>query len=177
MGGELLEQEIEMIPKMYKKIFVESGTYKGDSAYLASRHFNKVITIDICKELYDESFDRLKKYSNIQCILGDSVDVLKQDDIYQHYKQGGVFFLDGHISGHDSSFSSNHPVPLLNELKILSSKPLGPSVIIVDDVRLWSQGDWCHVNRKNIMECFKPVDIKCAYILNDRFWIYTNEIF
>lgn len=177
MGGELLKEEIENIPEMYKKIFVESGTYKGDSAYLAKNYFNKVITIEICQELFNESSSRLKDFSNVECIFGDSVQVLKQEHVYEQYKKGGVFFLDGHISGHDSSFSSDYPVPLLNELRVLSSKPLGPSLIIIDDVRLWSQGHWNDVNKKNIIECFKPLDVKCAYVLNDRYWIYTNEIF
>jgi hypothetical protein len=175
MGGELFSEELETIPELYKKIFIESGTYKGDTSLLASRHFPEVITIEIFKPLYDEAKEKLKETSNVTQYLGDSVEILNEDDVYGKYKYGGVFFLDGHISGHDSSYSSEHPVPLLKELEVLTKRYLGPSLIIIDDVRLWEQGHWQTVTKEKILACFNPGQVKCAYVKNDRFWIYTNS--
>ena len=174
MGGELLSEELENIPNLYKKIFIESGTYKGDTALLASGYFPEVITVEIFETMYDKAREKLKKTSNVIQYLGDSVEVFNKEELYEKYKQGGVFFLDGHISGHDSSHSSQHPVPLLKEIEVLISRSLGPSLIIIDDVRLWSVGHWKDISKEKILSCFQSDQIKCAYVKNDRFWIYTN---
>lgn len=172
MGGELLIEEIEAIPKEYKNLFFESGTYKGDTAVLAAKYFKNVTTVEISESLFNEAKERLEQYKNIQHIFGDTVEELEK--LYDVYKDGGVFFLDGHISGHDSSHCSKYPVPLLEELKILNSRALGPSLIIIDDVRLWHFGHWDKVDKESILRSFRPSSVKCAYVKNDRFWIYTR---
>lgn len=178
MGGELLENEVKTIPSMYTNVFVESGTYKGDTSVLASKYFNKVITIEIHEPLYKQSKKRFEELScqNIEAILGNTLDVLKDKEIYEKYKEGGVFYLDGHISGHDSSYFNEHPVPLLEELKIITSNNLNASLIIIDDVRLWGHGDWKDVTKENVLNCFPANSIRCAYTKNDRYWIYTSPI-
>ena len=60
MGGSLQYEEILKIFSLYPqykniRIFVETGTYKGETARMASKHFERVYTLEISQELFQES--------------------------------------------------------------------------------------------------------------------------
>jgi hypothetical protein len=182
MGGSLqLNELFEDIPEDMRKVFIETGTYKGETCRLVSPHFEKVRTIEIFEPLYHEALASFKAwdgaYDNIQAHLGDSVDVLPR--LYDDYKDGAVFYIDAHVSGWDSSHNPQHPVPLLKEIQVINKKPLGPSLFIVDDLRLWKNGDWGEwgISSAGICSQFRPGQIKKAYEKNDRYWIFTNQTF
>ena len=62
------------------KTFVETGTYQGATSRMASQHFDKVITFEIKKELYEQSKAEgdAKGHTNITYYLGDTVVLLKE---------------------------------------------------------------------------------------------------
>ena len=175
MGGPLTIQEIKS-DKTYK-YFVETGTYKGDTTLMASKHFQKVYTTEIMEELHNYSKNRAKSegITNIEFMLGDSVDLLKK--IVPEVKEGAVFFLDAHQSGGDTGNNGKN-VPLLEELDIILSHNIGPSVFIVDDLRLWKSKvwDWAHISNKKIIQKFLDYgySIQSFYEHNDRFFVLTK---
>ena len=174
MGGSLdLNEIFEDIPEYMRKIFIETGTYKGDTCRLVSPHFEKVHTIEIYEPLYNESLISFKDYDNIEAHLGASVDILPR--LYNEFKDGAVFYMDAHISGFDSAYNPLHPLPLLKELEVINHKPLGPSLFIVDDLRLWKNGNWQGISSAGICSKFKNGQIARAYEKNDRYWIITNK--
>lgn len=176
MGGSLQNNELfEDIPEDMRKVFIETGTYKGVTCRMVSPHFEKVCTIEIFEPLYRESLASFKNYDNIEAHLGDSVDILPQ--LYDSYKDGAVFYMDAHVSGWDSSHNPEHPVPLLKEIEVINKKPLGPSLFIVDDLRLWKTGEWQGISNSGICSQFRPGQIKRAYEKNDRYLIFTNRTF
>jgi hypothetical protein len=186
MGGSLKETEIinciKQIDPKYKNIknFVETGTYKADSTIMASKHFENVYTIEIFEQLYEESKTRAKNegITNITFYLGDSLDKLKE--ITPKVLDGAVFFIDAHISGHDSGWNGTTRVPIFEELDIILSNPdLGPSVFIVDDLRLWKTikaWDWAHITNESIIQKFKDKNIKVSlqFENDDRFYVFTD---
>jgi len=173
MGGSLQINELfEDIPENLRKVFIETGTYKGVTCRMVAPHFETVRTMEIFEPLYNES---VKGYDNIEAHLGDSVNVLPL--LYNDYKDGAVFYMDAHVSGWDSSHNPEHPVPLLKEIEVVNKKPLGPSLFIIDDVRLWKDGFWNEVTNANICDKFRPGQIKNAYEKNDRYWVFTNQTF
>ena len=184
MGGSIKENQITNIKQVglkYKNIknFVETGTYKADSTILASKHFEHVYTIEIFEKLYQESKKRAENegVTNIDFHLGDSLDKLRE--IVPKVLDGAVFFIDAHISGGDSGWNGKIRVPLFEELDIILNQSLGPSVFIVDDLRLWKDikaWDWIHVTNEGILQKFKDKKIKVhfSFEADDRFYIFTD---
>jgi len=52
--------------------FVETGTYRGDTAPWASEHFAEVVTIERSLDLYEASRARFAGQSGVECVLADS---------------------------------------------------------------------------------------------------------
>ena len=184
MGGSLIEEEILHIKnqgKPYDNInnFIETGTYKGDTAIVAAKHFKNVYTIEIFEPLYIDSMVRAlnEGISNIVFLLGDSLEKLN-NILPDVASDGAVFFIDAHISGGDSSWNNVNRVPLMEELDIILSYKIGPSVFIFDDLRLWKQKiwDWEHITNESIIRKFILRDIEISHIFekNDRFYIFTK---
>lgn len=76
-------------------IFVESGTYEGGTAILASNIFKKVYTIENSSEMYNIAKKNLKSIKNIELLKGDTRDCL----ININLKNNILFWLDAHWSG------------------------------------------------------------------------------
>lgn len=180
MGGSLTPEEITEIRRSERyrniKYFVESGTYHGDTTALVSPLFEHVYTIEIHEGLWRAASERFKqeKRDNITCLLGSSIDLLK--GISDKVKDGAVFFLDAHISGTDSSWDGVHRVPIYEEIDQILHHRLGPSVFVIDDLRLWKQGiwDWAHVSNEGIVKKFvdNGYTVTNYHEKNDRFYVY-----
>lgn len=182
MGGSLLQEEINHI-KLYGipyseiKNFVETGTYKADSTILASQNYHKVYTIEIFQPLYEESKQRLQNLGikNVNCLLGDSLEHLH--NIMPKVSDGSIFFIDAHISGSDSGWNGKIRVPLIEELDIILSYELGPSVFIFDDLRLWKSiqaWDWNHINNDTLLSKISAKHkVFTSFEKNDRFFVFT----
>src|ERR1700748_3177229 len=109
--------------------FVETGTYKGDSAIWAASHFNHVYTIEITPELNKYAAGRSDAKPNIEFILGDSSVELPK--LVHRLNGPTLFWLDGHwwmnAGGKESDCA------ILAEVEAISK--LQDSIILVDDVR------------------------------------------
>jgi hypothetical protein len=187
MGGSLIYEEIEDIFGKYpvfrkKSNFIETGTYKGDTTMMASKHFKNVYTVEIVPALYNESILRAKKEGakNINFYLGDSLDLLKV--ILPKIEDGGssFFFIDAHQSGYDTGNNNKYLVPLLQELEIIVQHNVKPSVFIFDDVRFWNgetqeAWDWADINREKITSLIEKYGFSIleTYTRNDRFYVIT----
>jgi len=102
MGGSLEFSEIQSAVAdrpAYKNLknFVESGTYRLDTTLMASKHYDNVYSVEICKELYDLCVERKEREGadNIHLYFGDSLDHLH--DIMPKVLEGSLIFLDSHI--------------------------------------------------------------------------------
>ncbi len=78
------------------EVFLETGTYLGETAVAAARRFARVHTIEISPELWRSSAAWLSKYANVTCHLGDSADVLPQ--VLKEVEAPAVIWLDAHWS-------------------------------------------------------------------------------
>lgn len=182
MGGPLTATELDLIKTSKKhkniKYFVETGTYKADTTILAAGLYDHVYTTEIHSGLHADAIDRAKQIGvdNITFLLGDSIQLLP--DIVPRVQEGAIFFLDAHISGSDSGWNGTHRVPILEELDIILSHRVGPSVFIIDDLRLWKNEvwDWAHVTNDKIIQIFikNGHTVATHYEKNDRFYIYSG---
>lgn len=115
-------------------VFVETGTYLGDSAIVASETFKQVHTIELSDNLYQRAIERFKDNPKIRCYLGDSADVMRK--LVPALSGRVLFWLDGHYSGGITS-SGKGNTPILSELEAIGLLPSKEAVILIDDLRLF----------------------------------------
>ena len=120
--------------KHHYHIFVETGTYLGDMLEAQRRHFDKLISVELSKELYEKALLRFEKYPHIQILLGDSGKVLKK--VLSEIQQPALFWLDGHYSSGITAKSDKN-TPIVEELILIFQSSL-PHGILVDDARLFT---------------------------------------
>lgn len=183
MGGSLFVEDLDNVYKKYPKtkkikMLVETGTYKGDTCIPMSKLFDKVITIEIVKELYEYSKNKAEEQNitNIDFYLGDSMNILEY--IKEEYKNGAIFFMDAHQSGPDTGNNGKIHVPLLEELEIILKNNILHSVFIFDDLRFFDSNinkpwDWKHISIPKILDVFEKYNYMVIdhYAENDRYFV------
>jgi predicted SAM-dependent methyltransferase len=115
-------------------VFVETGTYLGDSAIAASKVFEQVHTIELSDNLYQSAIEKFKDNPKIRCYPGDSADVMRK--LVPALSGRVLFWLDGHYSGGITSSGKNN-TPILSELEAIGLLPSKEAVILIDDLRLF----------------------------------------
>jgi len=109
-------------------VFIETGTFKGDTSVWASDHFEKVFTVEIDPDMYAAAAQRLSGFKNISCLPGDSRKILSEV-LPALGNQRAVIWLDAHACGEEDRDS-----PLLQEIDLINR--LAPdSAILIDDAR------------------------------------------
>jgi hypothetical protein len=116
------------------RVFIETGTYCGDTAAWAACHFDSVTTIEYSREIHQEAVGRHGKIQNINFILGDSRAVLKT--IVPKLSNPAVFWLDSHWSG-GQTYGANDECPLLEEIRTLHMQKC-THFLFIDDARLFT---------------------------------------
>ncbi len=116
-------------------IFVETGTFKGDTVASLEKHFKKIVSIELSKTLWSSAKKRFKECSNIEIILGNSADKLNslKSDLTS---KGVLYWLDAHWCEDEKSSGKSSECPLLKELNAIETLNEN-SVILIDDARLF----------------------------------------
>lgn len=115
-------------------IFVETGTFKGDTSLLASSYFKQVFTIEASDALFIAARERLQHLSNIELVHGSSPNILRNLSITLS-DQSAIYWLDAHWCGSVTA-GENHECPILDELEAIGNLN-SQSVILIDDARLF----------------------------------------
>jgi len=117
-------------------VFIETGTFHGDSVAVVRQFFKEIHTCELSPELYAAAAQRFANDPAVGCHLASSSDWLPT--IVPRYSGRPVmFWLDAHwcVAGHTKGEESQ--CPLLDELKALG--PLhADSVIWIDDARYFT---------------------------------------
>lgn len=123
--------------KTYKlQIFVETGTYYGDTVDALKNIFKTCYSIEIGKKLADNARVRFSNNPNIHIFQGDSSKVLPR--LLREINEPCLFWLDGHYSGGDTA-GCGTTVPILQEIEaILNHRD--DHVILIDDARCFVGG-------------------------------------
>ena len=126
----------EIVLKLLKtyeiEVFIETGTYLGETSRWASKYFKDVYTTELFKELFLAAKENLKAYPNIQLFHGNSIE--KLPEILELVgNRSALIWLDAHFSGGKTS-GANEEAPLSKELEILM-KQKNLHYILIDDAR------------------------------------------
>jgi hypothetical protein len=112
------------------KLFVETGTFQGDSLRWASRHFERVWTVEINAQYQTEAKAKVGPLPNVEYVLGNSSEQLGA--ICKDLSGPALFWLDAHAGA--GFFGSDDNCPLLAELDACLISAAG-HCILVDDAR------------------------------------------
>ena len=115
-------------------VFVETGTYLGNTLAAMVPHFDRLYSIEIDDKLAERAITRFSDESKVRILNGNSADRL--GDVLAEIDQPALFWLDGHYSGGVTG-GSDVSVPILVELKAIFDHPVKDHVILIDDARLF----------------------------------------
>ena len=113
-------------------VCVETGTFRGDSAFFFATVFREVHTVELSEKYHRLAGERLRPFPHVHCHLGDSGEVLPR--LLPLLPGPLLVFLDAHWAGGDTAFGPEE-VPLLRELRCLARRDQ-PDVVVIDDIRL-----------------------------------------
>ncbi|MBC2712145.1 MAG: hypothetical protein HGJ94_14525 [Desulfosarcina sp.] len=116
------------------KILVETGTYCGDMVEAMKDSFDRIYSIELSKELYENAKGRFKGIKYIELIHGDSGLELRK--IINKLNQPALFWLDSHYSAGVTA-RGDKDTPIYEEMEHILNVPDREHVVIIDDARLF----------------------------------------
>jgi hypothetical protein len=117
------------------KVFVETGTFKGDSLEIARRFFERAHSVEASPELHQQAQARFQAEKDVHLHLGDSPSFLRKHQ-KEFAAEATLFWMDAHWCNADKTSGENSQSPLLGELAAIGSLHRD-SVLLVDDARLY----------------------------------------
>ena len=116
-------------------VFVETGTFQGDSLASLQDNFKLLHSIELSTQLYQAAAVRFADVDRIRLHQGDSAFVLRQ--LRENLIEANVlYFLDAHWCVATNTAGELSQCPLLQELQAIG-KLNDKSVILIDDARLF----------------------------------------
>jgi hypothetical protein len=118
-------------------VFIETGTYHGDSCAVAAEVFKTIHTVELGQTLYKEVCKRFEKSPHVFPHHGDSGIFLEQ--ILPTIGTGPkiAILLDSHWSGGDTIKGPD--LPIMRELNAIKKSDIKNCVIMVDDIRCFQK--------------------------------------
>lgn len=137
MGVVRMGMPTELVSKLQEaynvQLFVEAGTYHGNTALWAAEHFKTVITIEASPEIYAQAVATHSQVKNVKFLYGHSKEQLAT--LVPSMNEPCIFWLDSHWCG-GVSYGESDECPLLEELLIIN-KSEQDHFILIDDARLF----------------------------------------
>lgn len=127
------------------QVFVETGTYFGDTTAVMAQRGHRVHTIELAPEIHRAAAARFAGNPRVECLQGDSTALLP--GIVERLEEPALFWLDGHYSGGPTAKGALE-TPIMAELECLrrarQDKPavIDRSAIFIDDMRAFGSGDY-----------------------------------
>lgn len=126
----------EFVEALDLKVFIETGTYRGDTLASVAKDFEALISIELNQELHASASQRFADDTSITLLQGDSTSKLEEAfDL-----AGGrpaLVWLDAHFSGVGTSKGDGN-TPILAEIETVLRKASPQDVVMVDDLRCFT---------------------------------------
>ncbi|MGZ3701728.1 MAG: hypothetical protein ACXWSD_08035 [Bdellovibrionota bacterium] len=186
MGSICLDRLEKIVSGSLGTVAIETGTCRGYGAKALAQSFSRVITIELSAELHRAARDSLSPLANVECLEGNSAELLPGLLAALPAETAFLFFLDAHWSGdrtvpwaaskwkgygHDTAHlgvpgttpAGPEQCPLAAELAAIFRHCRGPAAILIDDVKNIGRRDsgfpgedWTHLSRETLLELVKP---------------------
>ena len=130
-------------------VFVETGTYQGETTMAMAPHFSKVVSIELDQALASTAQLVFSNSRNVQILQGDSGLLLPK--VLADINERCLFWLDGHNCGAKTGMSKDFgPTPIVSEMQAIFAHPVKDHVIIIDDQRYFT-GEWGYPTVENLL--------------------------
>lgn len=143
---------IYLVEKYKLKNFVETGTNMGDTLYTMIPYCDQLYSIEVKKDKFEQVKEKVKDFNNVYLYCGDSATKIME--IINYVKNSTLFWLDAH-----NSLTKN---PILKELNIILNSNCKDYVIVIDDLRLFSN-HYHYPNRDEILKLAKQNNLDVEY--------------
>lgn len=120
----------EYINKYKPNVFIETGTYHGETSWMLKDSFTIVHTIEIEPELYEKAVSKFAN-TNVVCHLGNSADIIPM--IIKGLDEPALFWIDAHWCG-EGDAPMDRQSPVVGELDAILSHPIR-HIVLIDDAR------------------------------------------
>ena len=141
---DVIKHQILMNNNLKDSLWIETGTYYGETTKLLSKISKKTISIEADKNLFETSNKILKNFKNVEILNGKSEDLLDKVISKNLNFKNVCIYLDAHLCQdhlkNTKTFGNeNTATPILNELEIVSKyvASFGKIVVLIDDIRLF----------------------------------------
>jgi hypothetical protein len=145
---------LETSRRFGREVFIETGTFLGDTVEYLKPYFRQIVSVELSEELADRARLRFESDANVRIVQGDSAIALVS--ILDELREPALFWLDGHYSHtcvvNGDELETAHgdtPTPILRELTNIFSHGIRNHVVIIDDARLFS-GNWGYPTLREI---------------------------
>jgi hypothetical protein len=138
-------KRILKLAKIYNcDTFIETGTADGKTIKFLRNYFKKLLSVEIYKQCFDISSNRVGKYKNVKLFFGDSRILLIL--MTEQIEGRALFWLDGHYSGQGTGKGDTN-CPVYEELGIIKNLERTDHIILIDDAREFNgQNDYPTLN-------------------------------
>ena len=154
---DVIKHQILMNNNLKDSLWIETGTYYGETTKLLSKISKKTISIEADKNLFETSNKILKNFKNVEILNGKSEDLLDKVISKNLNFKNVCIYLDAHLCQdhlkNTKTFGNeNTATPILNELEIVSKyvARFEKIVVLIDDIRLF-QGKFQNYPNKNTL--------------------------
>lgn len=148
--------------------FVETGTYRGDTVWLALEctKFKHIHSIELNQQLYENAVKLFSHKDQVKIWQGDSVDRLS--DILKTVTGPATFWLDAHASGPLVGGKSGGS-PLVDELELIRAHGCKEHTIFIDDRRLFGSAEWSGVTEQQALNVIQQINPEYNIVQLDGF--------
>ena len=172
---DVIKHQILMNNNLKDSLWIETGTYYGETTKLLSKISKKTISIEADKNLFETSNRILKKFKNVEILNGKSEDLLDKVISKNLNFKNVCIYLDAHLCQdhlkNTKTFGNeNTATPILNELEIITKylANFEKIVVLIDDIRLFQGKFQNYPNKNTLVNWCKE---------NDFLWEIEQDIF
>ena len=122
----------EYAARFKSSVFIETGTFMGEMIDAVSRHFSKIISIEVDPKLAERAKDKFSSMPHITILEGDSGDILPT--VIAKVNEPCLFWLDAHYSGGVTG-QADTETPIIKEIKTVLNHSCLDNVVLIDDAR------------------------------------------
>lgn len=176
MGAVSFSIDENLIKELRKflplEMFIETGTFLGDSLESAGRYFECCYSVELSEEYYLAASSRFAADQHIHIFGEDSAKFLERNrSLYEN--KSVLFWLDAHWCAADAPPGSVSQCPLLGELTAIAGLN-SRSVIVIDDARLFlaPPGPPHEISQ---WPCFEEVNVALHRLSHDHVLTVFND--
>ena len=160
----------QQLRRLKPAIFVETGTYFGDTLAGVKDLCERAISIEVEPNLYARARARFANCPNVELLCGDVLDLLPR--VLASLNDAAVFWLDAHYSGGVTGCGMVED-PILESLALLGQGANPGHRILIDDARAFDGNN----GRPDLVQVLRAVKrLDSRYVLRIQNDIITAEL-